>query len=135
MAQTPSLIRGTVEDPSGDPIVQAVVKLTRQPAGPTVQTVTDDTGQFVFTGVVPGEYLLHIKVEGFEKAEVPLNVGTGPTAAQRVPLKIAKVAEEITVSARSGDPLSPDQNASDVQLEHDLFTSVPLRRHAWREGA
>ena len=123
----PSLIRGTVEDPSGDPVVEAVVKLTRQPAGPTVKAVTDGSGYFVFTEVALGDYVLHVKVEGFEKMELDIRVGTTPTPRQRLQLNVATVSQEITVSARSADPISPDQNATAVQLEHDLLKYLPSK--------
>ncbi|HEX2710927.1 MAG TPA: carboxypeptidase-like regulatory domain-containing protein, partial [Candidatus Acidoferrales bacterium] len=127
LAQQPGQVQGTVEDPTGAPVVAAAVELILPTTGAALKTVTDDTGRFVFTGVAPGEYLLRIKMEGFEKAEVAVQVGTDPTPAQRVRLKVSKVAEEITVSARSSDPNAADQSPSAVQLEHELWTGLPTK--------
>jgi len=127
LGQQPGQVGGTVDDPTGAPVSQAAVKLILQTTGTALEAVTDDLGQFVFTGVAPGEYKLQVKMKGFERAELPLTVGTSPTSDQRLRLKVASVEEEIVVSARSGDPISPDQNTSAVQLEHDLLRSLPAK--------
>src|SRR5712691_6234085 len=119
MAQQPGQVQGTVEDPQRAPVAQAAVKLIPQSTGTALKAVTDDAGHFVFTEVAPGEYLVQVKMQGFEKAELQLKVGSGPTPAQRVRLKVANVSEEITVSARSADPTAPDQNATGVEVDHD----------------
>src|SRR5713226_1206665 len=143
-------VEGTVEDPTGIPVAQAEVKLTSQTTGtapafagavgqvPTsrsqpqyvqtnIKAVTDEAGHFAFTGVAPGDYVLSAKVEGFEKAQLQLKVGTSPTPAQRVRLKVATVTEEITVSAQSSDPLSSEQNSTAVQVDHELLRSLPAK--------
>src|SRR2546422_278583 len=127
MAQQPGQVQGTVEDPHRAPVAQASVKLIAQPTGTALKTVTDEAGHFVFTEVAAGEYLLQVKMQGFEKAELQLKVGSSPTPAQRVRLKVATVTEEITVSARSADPTAPDQNTTAVDLDHDLLRSLPAK--------
>src|SRR5437879_2303213 len=127
MAQQPGQVQGTVEDPHRAPVAQASVKLIPQPTGTALKTVTDEAGHFVFTEVAAGEYLMQVKMQGFEKAELQLKVGSSPTPAQRVRLKVATVTEEITVSARSADPTAPDQNTTAVDLDHDLLRSLPAK--------
>src|SRR5256712_5504467 len=127
MAQQPGQVQGTVEDPHRAPVAQASVKLIAQPTGTALKTVTDEAGHFVFTEVAAGEYLLQVKMQGFEKAELQLKVGSSPTPAQRLRLKVATVTEEITVSARSADPTAPDQNTTAVDLDHDLLRSLPAK--------
>src|SRR5438132_2646937 len=127
MAQEPGTVQGTVQDPHRAPVAQASVKLMAQPTGTALKTVTDEAGNFVFTEVAPGEYLLQVKMQGFEKAQLQLKVGTSPTPAQRVRLKVATVTEEITVSAQSSDPLSSEQNSTAVQVDHELLRSLPAK--------
>src|SRR5216684_1778512 len=127
MAQQPGQVQGTVEDPHRAPVAQASVKLIAQPTVTALKAVTDEAGHFVFTEVAAGEYLLQVKMQGFEKAELQLKVGSSPTPAQRVRLKVATVTEEITVSARSADPTAPDQNTTAVDLDHDLLRSLPAK--------
>jgi len=127
MGQNLGQVEGTVEDPTGIPVAQAEVKLTGQNTGIVQKAVTDEAGHFAFTGVEPGDYVLSAKVEGFEKAQLQLKVGTSPTPAQRVRLKVATVTEEITVSAQSSDPLSSEQNSTAVQVDHELLRSLPAK--------
>src|SRR2546425_9766913 len=97
MGQNLGQVEGTAEDPTGVPVAQAEVKLTGQNTGIVQKAVTDEAGHFAFTGVEPGGYVLSAKVEGVEKAQLQLKVGTRPTPAQRVRLKMATMTEEINV--------------------------------------
>ncbi|PYU87616.1 MAG: hypothetical protein DMG08_27665 [Acidobacteria bacterium] len=128
-AQQPGVVRGTVEDPSGAPVAAASVKLTAKATGTELKAVTDEKGKFVFPEVPPGKYVLRVKMEGFQKAEVPIEVGATPTAPQRVRLALANVEDEITVSARvASDPLSSDENTSSAVIDHDLLTDLPAKK-------
>src|SRR5947209_8086585 len=127
MAQQPGQVQGTVEEPHRAPVAQASVKLIPQPTGTALKTVTDEAGHFVFTEVAAGEYLMQVKMQGFEKAELQLKVGSSPTPAQRVRLKVATVTEESTVAARSAGPSAPDQNTTAVELDHDLLRRLPAK--------
>lgn len=127
MAQQAVQVRGVVEDSNGATVAQAAVKLTAQNGNTALKAITDDTGHFVFNGVAAGNYLLTVKMEGFEKAEANLMVSMSPPPVQKIRLKVAAVKEEITVSARSADPLSSDENASAVYLETDFLRSLPAK--------
>src|SRR2546422_1059817 len=102
MGQNLGQVEGTVEDPTGVPVAQAEVKLTGQNTGTVQKVVTDE-------------------------AQLQLKVGTSPTPAQRLRLKVATVTEEITVSAQSSDPLSSEQNSTAVQVDHELLRSLPAK--------
>lgn len=93
----PPSVAGTVEDANGAPLAQAAVKLIPQSTGTPLRTVTDDAGHFIFTGIAPGEYMLRIKLPGFEKAKLPLRVGPNLTPVERVGLRVATVVEDISL--------------------------------------
>ncbi|PYT12041.1 MAG: hypothetical protein DMG59_24690 [Acidobacteria bacterium] len=120
-------VQGTVEDPNDSAVIQAAVKLTPRAGGTALKTVTDNTGRFVFSGVQGGEYLLAVTMEGFEKAQLHLQVGLSPVPDQRIRLKIAEIKEDLTVSARADDPISPEQNATAVHLDGDWLKSLPAK--------
>lgn len=122
-----STVTGLVEDRSGAVIPEADVTLVGQATGRALNTVTDEAGHFVFREVAPGKYHLRAETQGFKALELPLEVGAQPTPAQRVRLQPAKVSEEITVSARSDDPISPEENASAVYLDGDFLRSLPAK--------
>jgi Carboxypeptidase regulatory-like domain/TonB dependent receptor len=129
-AQQPVQVRGMVEDANGTPVSQAAVKLTSASGNSTLKRATDDTGHFVFSGVAAGDYLLTVKMEGFEKAELGLKVSTSVPPVQRIRLKVATAKEEIIVSPQSDDPISPEQNATAVRMYGELLRSLPAQNES-----
>lgn len=129
LAQEPGIVRGRVEDPSGAVIAHASVKLDSLATSTPMKAVTDEAGRFIFRDVAAGDYTLTVKAEGFEKTELTLHVGQTPLPPQRVRLAIAKVKDEITVSARTAsDPLAFDQNATSFEMGHDEFKLLPTKK-------
>jgi carboxypeptidase family protein len=128
LAEEAVQVRGMVEDSNGAAVAQAAVKLSSQKGNAALKTVTDDTGHFVFPGVTAGEYLLTAKMEGFQKAEVSLRVSTTPPPVLRIRLEVATVKEDLMVSARSEDPISPELNASAVHLDGEMLRSLPAKK-------
>jgi hypothetical protein len=125
--QQPGDVRGTVEDPDGGAVVAAAVHLTPKRGGAPAKTVSDDAGRFVFAGVGTGDYVLAAKKEGFEKAELNLQVESSPVPEQVIRLRIAEVKEDLTISARSDDPISPEQNATAVHLDGEWLKNLPAK--------
>jgi hypothetical protein len=62
-------ISGSVRDTSGASVSAADVKLTSATTGAERQTRTDESGNFVFTSVSPGQYRLVAQAPGFKTAE------------------------------------------------------------------
>ena len=59
-------ISGTVVDPAGGIVPGATVQLTHDLSQQVRKFVTDSNGSFIFTGLVPGAYSLHILQAGFK---------------------------------------------------------------------
>ena len=59
-------ISGTVEDAGGSVIAGAAVRLTHDLSKNVRNFTTDTNGNFLFTGLIPGEYSLHIAHSGFK---------------------------------------------------------------------
>ena len=91
-------ISGSVVDPTGTPVGQAVVTLARN--GQNVQPVrTADDGQFSFPGIAPGIYQLTIAAPGFETQSVSAVVRAGQTySAQQIVLALAPLVTSINVT-------------------------------------
>jgi protocatechuate 3,4-dioxygenase beta subunit len=62
---TTGLVTGTVTDPSGAAVPDAVVELTATQTGRAFKQTTNAAGQFLFANVSPGEYQLKITARGF----------------------------------------------------------------------
>ncbi len=104
VAQTevvPSSISGTVTDPSGAIVPQAIVQL-RQLAGNNTNSVrTDTSGEFKFSGLVPGQYELQITAPGFRRTTQRVEVQPQQMAAVRAKLEVGSQAETVQVEANA----------------------------------
>jgi hypothetical protein len=107
LAQTVSgTITGTVVDPSGLPIAGATVTLRNGETGAHQNQNTINTGDFVFTAVLPGRYSVTAEMKGFKRIEEQnLNI----TAAERLSagelvLPVGEVTESVLVDA-AGTPV------------------------------
>lgn len=97
-SQAVSTLSGTVVDPTGRPLVDAVLRLT--PIGKSEQvfeTRTDASGAFEFAPVPTGEYMLAISYPGFSgsRQRIPLS-GGGTTISLRA--RVGTLQETISVT-------------------------------------
>jgi hypothetical protein len=95
-ASTLGTLRGSVTDSSGAVVEAAIVSL--QATGSTDQrsTITDETGSFHFSDVLPGGYTLTIKAEGFADWNTEVSVVSGenpplPPVALQIAPAVTKV--------------------------------------------
>ncbi len=104
-AAAEAVIRGTIEDQSGEVVPGAEITLTNRRTGGASQATSDNAGSFVFARVQPGEYVLHVELPGFRMTDVEVTVVDGETHALRLSLSIAPLAETVTVT-RTGQMLA-----------------------------
>jgi hypothetical protein len=96
-------IIGVVHDESGAVLPGATATLTSPllPGGPMTE-VTNARGEYRFERLAPGTYKLSVTISGFSTyEETDLRVAVGGTTERNVPLKVAAMAETITVSGES----------------------------------
>ena len=92
-------IFGTVTDPTGAVIAQAKVTLTGVSKGVTVNTTTNESGNYTQTHLTVGTYKVTVEATGFKTAiqeNVPVNVDTNTRVD--VALQVGEVNQEVTVS-------------------------------------
>ena len=63
--QSTGSISGIIVDPSGNLLSGVKVQLAREDQSPTQETLSGDDGQFKFTNLAPGPFLLTISAQGF----------------------------------------------------------------------
>lgn len=69
MALKPTIVSGTVTDPSGKPVPSAAVSYVRGPVPlPEIAALTGDDGAFSLTAPVPGRYEVQVNAEGHRPA-------------------------------------------------------------------
>jgi len=62
-------VLGTVKEPSGAIVFNAKVALVNTGTNATRSTITDESGNFQFTNVEVGMYLLTVEAVGFQKVQ------------------------------------------------------------------
>jgi beta-lactamase regulating signal transducer with metallopeptidase domain len=95
-AQTSATFSGTVVDPQGAVMPGVSVTLASAERQTTQQAETTRSGQFQFTGLLPGDYAVRVQVFGFRSYQGTVNV-TSTNVVQTIALQIGEVHETITV--------------------------------------
>lgn len=83
-------IEGSVKDANGKVIVGATVRVE----GTTAETVTDNSGQFVFTDLAEGSNELHISAPGFAHLHQELNISSSHSTSfvlARTPIEVIDI--------------------------------------------
>lgn len=117
---------GTVRDPSGGVVADALVTLTNTATGVTAERVSDANGAFEFFTVRIGSYVVTAEKAGFSVALVD-NVQVTVGARQRVDVTMAvgQVSEKVEVSARAV-LLQTDSSDRSQIITGDQTTALPL---------
>jgi Carboxypeptidase regulatory-like domain/TonB dependent receptor len=95
-------IVGTVTDPSGAQISDAVITVTNVATGVVRSTVTNGLGAYSVPTLPPGTYRIRATKDGFERVEIEDLVLRIDQVFQRdISMKVGSVNEEVTVKAQT----------------------------------
>ena len=101
-AQSTGSIRGTVTDPSGAAIAKAAVTVTDTNTGISRDTVSNESGIFVFPDLPIGAYKLKISAPGFQTENRPdLTLLTGQVIDLPIAMAVGSQTQQITVTSES----------------------------------
>jgi hypothetical protein len=92
-------VRGVVDDPQGQPIAEASVKLKSNTSDWMQSTTTGKGGQFVFPTVPLGDYILSIAKPNYAAAAQGVTVGSGSSPTAHIQLGMGPELVAITVTA------------------------------------
>ncbi|HTT33803.1 MAG TPA: carboxypeptidase-like regulatory domain-containing protein [Methylomirabilota bacterium] len=113
---TSGTVIGTVTDPSGAAIQDATVTLRNKGTNTPVTQNSNAAGQYTFVNVVPGEYDITVKKDGFRTANVPsLTVDVAKSYNVDVRLELGAASESVTVTTEARVELqTTDAQVGDV---------------------
>jgi len=103
-------LRGAIKD-SGGVIPGVEVTLTNERTNIGRNTVTNERGEYVFTNIDPGSYVLKASLAGYktiERREIP--IGTQQFLTMDLTMEVGAIEENITVTGQS--PIIETSNAS-----------------------
>jgi hypothetical protein len=117
-------IRGAIRDANGViPGVEVTLVNEATNVGRTI--TTNETGEYVFSNVLPGTYTLRAALTGFKTYESRgLRIGTQTFITLDVVLEVGTITEEITVTGQS--PIIDTANASvGTMLDRTTLETLP----------
>src|SRR5688572_28562059 len=92
-------ISGQVVDQSDAVLPGATVTVTSPSLQGERSGVTDSTGRYLIRGLPPGVYAVRVELPGMTTAERSVDVGVGTTVEVDAQLRVAGLAERVTVTA------------------------------------
>ena len=118
-------IDGTVVDPTGAVVPDAVATLNNMVTGYTQGVHTDATGSFHFRNVPQNQYHLEITANGFQQNEQDVPVRTTVPIALKITLQLAGATTSVTVEAQGADLLETVPSAH-TDVDRSVFSNLPI---------
>lgn len=117
---------GTIKDSNGSVVSQALITLTNVRQGTAGHRTTDDNGEFTFTAVQVGEYIITAEKQGFSQAKSGV-FDLQVAARQRVDLvlRVGQTSDTVMVSA-AAIPLETDTSDRGEVIDHSEAENLPL---------
>jgi hypothetical protein len=103
-------IDGSVTDPAGAVVPNAVVNLSSSETGTNESTTTSSSGAFRFALVKPGNYTLGVSVAGFRTVKLTVVASLGQ--ATTIPIRLEVGVQSQTVEVTAESPLLHTENAN-----------------------
>lgn len=120
-AQITGTLVGSVTDQVGAVIPKANITLVNQASNDTRHTLSNGSGYFTFTGLLPGTYTIKVEManfKGWQRKEITLNAGD----VREVPdikLEVGAATETISVEAVAGEvaPVDSGERSSVISAK------------------
>ena len=124
-------IEGFVRDVTGAVVAGASVEVRGAALVGAEVTVTDAAGAYRFPSLPPGVYRVTVELQGFQTVQQDsVNVLVGQTTPLELTMRVATLAETVTVSGASPVIDTTSANVA-VNLGEQLLQSTPGGRDIW----
>ncbi len=111
-------IRGTVDDPTGNAVLNAVVEARNESSGADTKSKTDDQGKFSIDGLAVGSYTVEVSAPGFALAlHSGVKIAAGQVQDLSFSLVIGDINQAVTVEATTSDSVAAQLAPMDGLLE------------------
>jgi len=127
-AQGFASLRGTVKDPSGSVIPNAVVELNGLTSGWSQKTKADAQGTFSISAIPLGEYSLRVAFQGFRPSRQTLQmiIGSAPELEITLPLESSASSINVTETQTTADATAPEAQSPPVLVSReDIMKGLP----------
>ncbi len=114
-------VQGIVHDPQHRPIQGAELTLKAQNSAFTQTLKTNANGEFVFTSVPIGNYIVTVSADGFQQMRQDVIVQSDTSPVLHFPLALATVKESVVVPGTAGqattDSVTPTTMLSRIDIQ------------------
>jgi hypothetical protein len=122
-------LNGLVADPSGASVAGAKVKATNIQRNASSEAVSNDSGRYSISFLIPGQYTVEVEAPGFRKyVRQNVELQIGDRAALDIRLELGAVSEAVTVSGQMSLLETETASRGGVVDSRLLFT-VPNAGH------
>lgn len=126
-AQTTGTLTGTITDPSGQVVPNAVIKVLNEATREERSGSSNEAGNFVFAALVPGTYTIRVEAQGFRTLERTGNVVlVAGRLALTLQLNVGNLSESVTVSA-VGSGVETNTTTNQAVLDNKQVALISLR--------
>src|SRR5579872_2100641 len=119
-------LQGIVTDPSGAPLPGVTVTAKSPSLLGTRTAVTQSGGDYVMPGLSPGDYTLTFELAGMQTTTVRKTLALGMQTVVDAKLRVAAVAEAITVTASA--PTVLENQTVGANIKKDTVDTLPINR-------
>src|SRR5262245_1116484 len=120
---------GNVVDQNGAALPGVSVRITNTGTSLQLETVTDETGSYVFRNLLPGSYEMSLTHTGFkEMHQADIIVSAGNPQRVDVTLQLGAAQETVTVTAEAAT-LKTEKSDLNTEINSVQVTSLPLNQY------
>lgn len=124
-------IAGTVVDATGAAIPNATVSITSVAQGVSVNTTTNESGNYQETHLLNGAYDVKIEHNGFKTYSQRIDVLVNAVSQVNAALQVGSVNENITVNASSEPVLETERTDIAHNLNQTAIENLPVYGRNW----
>ncbi len=123
-AQFSGNIQGVISDASGAVVAGASVSLRNIDTGVEATTTTSGSGNYRFSSLEPGHYVVTAQASGFRATEVTLTLGTSELQSVNITLALASAVQSVNVLGEA-PPLDTDDSRLQATLSANTVRDLP----------
>lgn len=122
--QNSTAVRGRVADELNASIVGASVTIT-DANGQTKSTVSNPEGDYAFSGLAPGKYLLRAAAKGFAPSDNEVELKAGVGSSHDLTLRVSLEEQKVTIASETPVSTYTNANANQIVIAGKQLDALP----------